>query len=74
MGDSEFRKDLQALMNRHSMENGCNTPDFILAEYLDRCLAAFDLAVNARETWYGRPPTIVASPLPTNCNEAGSHE
>lgn len=56
MGESEFVKELRALLNRQSMENGCNTPDFILAEYLDRCLMAFGLAVNARETWYGREP------------------
>jgi hypothetical protein len=62
MGDSEFVKELRALINRNSMENGCNTPDFILASYLDRCLMAFDLAVNEREQWYGRPPQILAAP------------
>jgi len=61
MGESEFVKELRALINRQSMENGCNTPDFILAEYLDRCLMAFDLAVNAREKWYGRGPKPVDS-------------
>jgi hypothetical protein len=60
MGESEFRKELQKLINCQSMENGCNTPDFILAEYLDRCLAAFDLAVNAREEYFGRVPQIFA--------------
>jgi hypothetical protein len=41
---------------RASAENGSNTPDFILAQYLTSCLAAFDEAVNAREKWYGREP------------------
>jgi hypothetical protein len=58
MGESEFQKELRALINRQSMENGCNTPDFILAEYLNRCLFAFDLAVNAREEYFGRTPQI----------------
>lgn len=58
MGESEFQKELRALINRQSMENGCNTPDFILAEYMNRCLAAFDLAVNAREEYFGRTPQI----------------
>ena len=53
--DISFRKELEHLLNRHSQENGCNTPDFILADYLANCLRAFDTAVNARERWYSRP-------------------
>ena len=52
--DSEFRSELERLVNRCSMENGSNTPDFILADYLAAALAAFDCAVQQRETWYGR--------------------
>ena len=47
-----FREALEALLNRHSMENGCDTPDFILAEYLVGCLDAFDVAVCRRTEWY----------------------
>ena len=46
--------ELAALVNRYSAENGSDTPDFILAVYLLRCLDAFDESVNARERWYGR--------------------
>ena len=49
----EFRKDLACVINSHSRENGSGTPDFILAAYLTRCLEAFDLAVGARNNWYG---------------------
>ena len=49
-----FRKDLEALLNRHSRENESNTPDFILADYLTGCLRAFDSAVRMRADWYGR--------------------
>lgn len=49
-----FRKELEQLINKHSKENGSNTPDFILAEFLHNCLIAFDQAVDRRETWYGR--------------------
>jgi hypothetical protein len=52
-----LREALQRAVNAHSAENGCNTPDFILAEYLEGCLAAFDHAVNARSDWYGRRDT-----------------
>ena len=44
-----FKKELTALINKASMENGSNTPDYILAEYLNDCLSAFDKAVKARE-------------------------
>lgn len=48
-----FRKELQELINRHSMENGADTPDFLLADYLIACLAAFNSTTNMRDSWYG---------------------
>lgn len=54
--ESRFRDDLEKLINCHSVENGSDTPDFILAKYLMNCLFSFDVAVNAREKWYGRGP------------------
>jgi hypothetical protein len=50
----DFRKELETLINRHSLENGSNTPDFILANYLVACLKAFDATLVEREKWYGR--------------------
>ena len=38
----DFRKELEDLINRFSKENGSNTPDFILAEYLEGCLSNFE--------------------------------
>lgn len=66
-----FETELQHLINRHSKENGSNTPDFILAKYLDVCLANFNSAVAERERWYGRAverkpvgiPEIVTPPV-----------
>ena len=49
---SKFRKELEVLINQNSLENGSNTPDFILAEYLENCLKAFDYAVLQRTSWY----------------------
>lgn len=54
---SDLRKDMETAINRHSAENGSDTPDFILAEYLIDCLEAFDRAVTVRKTWYGRKST-----------------
>jgi hypothetical protein len=51
---SDLRRDLGSVLNRYSMENGSNTTDFILADYLIDCLTAFDSAIQKRATWYGR--------------------
>lgn len=52
-------KELAAVLNRHSMEDGSNTPDFILATFLLDCLASWDKTVAARERWYGRGPESI---------------
>lgn len=54
----EFRKALEHAINCNSMENGSNTPDFILAQHLADCLAAFNKASTHREAWYGRSLSI----------------
>lgn len=51
---SDFERQLLELLNITSQENASNTPDFILAQYMIACLAAFNTAVQQRETWYGR--------------------
>lgn len=51
---TQFRRDLESVINRNSKENGSDTPDFILAGYLEACLVAYDATVIAREQWYGR--------------------
>ena len=48
-----FERELAALLNRYSVENESNTPDFILAKYLQACLLAYAAAVGERERWYG---------------------
>ena len=49
-----FRKELQHVINCYSKENGSDTPDFILAEYLEDCLNSYDKAVAAKEKHHGR--------------------
>jgi len=46
--DSEFKKELTGLINSYTKENRSNTPDYILAEYLEDCLRAYDKATNER--------------------------
>jgi len=50
--------DLAAILNQHYAENGSNTPDFILADYMLDCLRAFEKCSRSREKWYGRSLSI----------------
>lgn len=47
---------LASLLNSYCAENASNTPDWVLAQYLLACLAAFDAATQQRESFYGRDP------------------
>lgn len=52
-----LQDELTALLNRYSAENGSDTPNFILANYLLGCLTSFNEATNRRERWFGRDAT-----------------
>ena len=51
-----FQSELEQLINRYSMENYSDTPDFILAQYLEACLTVYGNAIKARDDWYGFTP------------------
>ncbi len=50
-GDN-FIGELSTLINKYSKENGSNTPDYILANYLNDCLLLFNKAVMKRSEFY----------------------
>ena len=50
----DLERELAATLNRVSAESASNTPDWVLAQYLLGCLAAFNMAIQQRETWHGR--------------------
>jgi hypothetical protein len=52
-----FAHELTTLLNRYSKENGSNTPDYVLANFLQNSMAAFDLALNQRED-HGQPDLV----------------
>lgn len=59
--ESDFVGELTALLNRFSAESISGTPDFILAEYLQDSIKAFNAAVVKRADWRGEsvePPSI----------------
>lgn len=65
-----FEQELERLINAYSQENASNTPDFILAQYLLMCLAAWNHGVTEREQWYGRTPRTITSSVDQPAPEA----
>lgn len=57
-GNAKFRAEIAAVLNSNSRENISNTPDFILAKFMEFCLKAFEEASNKRELWYGKHLSI----------------
>lgn len=62
----KFTEELEQVINKHSLENGSDTPDFILAEYLTACLKTFNETLVLREKWWGR--TIENAVIENNVN------
>lgn len=62
----KLRTEIERVININNAEAGSNTPDFILAEFLTDCLAAFDKATKERHRWYhsdgDQPELIPADP------------
>jgi len=48
-----FTRELTSLLNKYSKENGSNTPDYILASYLEGCLRVFNYTTKARSEFNG---------------------
>lgn len=51
--EGDFTRNLERLLNSHSMENASNTPDFVLAKFMSRCLDAFNEGIRGRDEYYG---------------------
>ena len=52
--EKSFTEQLRSLINCNSVENASNTPDFILAQFMNECLWAGEKLVREREKWYGK--------------------
>jgi|GEM_PF-2771438 len=46
-----FKKELTTLINKLSLENESDTPDFILAEYLINCFKQYNKNIKWRDAW-----------------------
>jgi DNA-binding XRE family transcriptional regulator len=48
-----FHDELTSLLNKFSIENESDTPDWILAKYIAGCLDNWNQSVAARDKWWG---------------------
>jgi len=48
-----LRREIANVLNRFSAENGSNTPDHLLTEFIFGCLSAWNATTLARDRWYG---------------------
>lgn len=64
----EIERDLAGVINKHSLENLSNTPDFILARLLISTLVNFSTTSLSREKWYGKFLSVGQSVKCTSCN------
>lgn len=53
-----FNKDLESSVNRNSQENKSNTPDFILADFMENSLHVLNEAILKRDKFYGFTPSF----------------
>lgn len=48
-----LQREISSVLNCACRENESNTPDFILAKYLMRCLQTGEKLIKERESYYG---------------------
>jgi hypothetical protein len=48
---TEFEERLYHLINYYAIDSGTDTPDFILARYLSRCLDNYTETLKERDRW-----------------------
>lgn len=56
---SDLEKELIAVLNRHSMETGSNTPDYILSQFLLDQLSIWNKNVMMRDRYYNEEHSII---------------
>ena len=50
--DTSFETELKSLLNKYSKENDSNTPDFLLAFFLEGCLDTYNKTLKERDKWF----------------------
>ena len=52
-GMSEFKKDLEVIINKHSIENKLDMPDFLIAEMLCNIIDGMSSPIKRNLDWHG---------------------
>jgi hypothetical protein len=52
----KLRAEIAHVLNVNCAENGSDTPDYILAEYLVSCLEAWNHTTRTRDKWWSFKP------------------
>ena len=50
----EFKKELQELINKHSIENMVDMPDFLIADLMCDHLEVLSIAHKKRDKWFNK--------------------
>jgi len=53
MNMQKFRMDLEKLINKHSIENAVDMPDFLLANMICRMIEAMGPSIKQAFDWHG---------------------
>jgi len=48
----KFRTQVRGILNSLSIDTECDTPDFILADYLVNCLQNYHETIKLRDKWH----------------------
>ena len=69
--DMDLKERIREAINCASAENGSDTPDFILAEYLTDCLASFNKATTRRTRYFAPTEDGKEQPLELRVRSLG---
>lgn len=50
--EKDFKKELTSLLNRYGWDNACETPDHILADYVERCMTNLCSTMGKNIAWH----------------------
>lgn len=50
--NEEFKRELTSLLNRYSIDDKLDTPDYVLTEYIMANLSAANNLVHTRDFWF----------------------
>lgn len=50
--EKDFKKELTSLLNRYGWDAACETPDHILADYVERCMTNLCSTIGKNIAWH----------------------